>query len=322
MTTPLQGQPLSALTEAESPFVPAWRLAELSRSPMLMVRYRVAQHPRTTPDVLERLARDRSLFVCEMVARNPNCQAVALERLATHKNASERAFVGAHRQAPASVLALLGADPVEQVREAVAGNPATASGLLEALIHEVDVGIRVAAAGNTSASAVVLAAAGQDPTPVVQEALICNPSATVELFAELFKRASPALSLLAETTLDTSNLWMSVLAACSRNTSILEFRALSHSLSRGVRWRVACNPATPTGVLTELARDEDDRVRAAATARLAPPPPEMAPGPSTWERVVAPYGLAVEKVAWQLMCEGVGGTVEELVAIAVGSLAS
>lgn len=91
-----------------------------------------------------------------------------------------------------------------------------------------------------------------------------------------------------------------------------------------VREAVARNPATSPRTLARLAKDSSLTVGTVARGVLGRSllRGEESSSPAlTWDEVIAPYGRAVEEVAWSVVCGGFDGSLEELVAAAVGAVA-
>jgi CheY-like chemotaxis protein len=101
-----------------------------------MAKHRLASHPETTPEVLEKLGERGSDQVSERVAENANTPPATLDKLASHDNPDVRVAVADNHGTSAETLEALAADPNPDVRFRVAENPDTPVELLETLAED------------------------------------------------------------------------------------------------------------------------------------------------------------------------------------------
>ena len=107
-------------------------------------KMRLASHPDTAPDVLQRLTDKNEPSVLERVAENSQTAPDTLEQLSSNDSADVRSAVTENKNTPSETLRLLAADENPDVRYRIAENPETPALLLETLAgdHNPYVGAR------------------------------------------------------------------------------------------------------------------------------------------------------------------------------------
>lgn len=283
------------VAEAASCNVPAFRHHQLAHHPDPEVREALAKNRAASPEILTVLATDRSDDVREVVARNHSTPTAALVTLAGPDQAPDvRAAVASNRTTPPEVLTILAHN--HEFSQRVAQNPNTSPSTLTALGVAPDRRTRIHVAGNLATTPEALTSLARDPEVGVPRAVAGN-------------RCTPPEVLV---VLAHAGFRMEVAGNPAAPPEILA--TLADDTDRDVRKRVLWNRSTPQEVLAVLALDGCVRIPTRRTEGPAPVAP-------TWATVVAPYGRAVEEVAWSLVREGFDGTLEEVVAVAVGALA-
>lgn len=96
-------------------------------------KHRLASHPETAPEVLEKLAEKESKELLERVAENIHTPPSTLEKLAAHEAPEVRSAVTDNANTPDASLEALSKDEHPDVRFRVAENPNTPGNILETL---------------------------------------------------------------------------------------------------------------------------------------------------------------------------------------------
>ncbi len=99
-------------------------------------KHRLASHPDTSPEVLDKLADGDSTELLERVAENEQTTPDTLEKLSTHATQEVRSAVTDNVNTPDSALRSLAADEHPDVRYRLAGNPQTPVDVLETLTDD------------------------------------------------------------------------------------------------------------------------------------------------------------------------------------------
>lgn len=295
--------------------LPAYALEECSSDKDLAVRVAVAANLRTPARALEVLSQDPEPNVLVKVAGNPGASSADLERVCHNAQSDSdwwvRWAVASHPNASAEILESLSGDIAWMVREVVAQNPRTPARVLERLGRDDHWGVLLAVAAHADASEDVLAelerTGGQEWE--MRAALAGNP-------------ACPARMLQRFATDRSGSVCLAVAGnrACPQDA----LTALAQHKNPFVRQRAVDNPATEEEVRGRVAATLDDGQgipRDSLGAAEGDTSPVVAGQVSPWEEIVAPYGLAAEEVAWSLVQGGFDGSLQDLVAVAVGAVA-
>lgn len=203
--------------------------------------------------------------------------------------------------------------------EAVAANPSTPSEALSRLAQDRRLGVRAMVAANPSTPSEALGGLvdlAARPHARVRAAVAANP-------------ATPAAALERLSGDFEWRVRRDVAANPSTGLEGLRRLGAGPDPDPEVRWQVASNPSTPPDVLRRLRPADAEwgfRVQRASQAlrekiahRRQGETPQQAAAQG-WAAVVTPYGRAVEEVAWGLVRDGFAGSLEDLVAVAVGAL--
>jgi hypothetical protein len=97
---------------------------------------RLASHPDTSPESLDKLAQKDSPELLERVAENAHTTTETLEKLATHEEPDVRGAVTENKNTPDEILHVLAADENPDVRFRLAENPQTPVVVLETLVND------------------------------------------------------------------------------------------------------------------------------------------------------------------------------------------
>ena len=127
---------------ASNPNVTPEILARLADSGSDRVRKRVARHPKTPANVLERLAKGR---MAEHVCRNPNIPRELLDKLVVHGGSDVLCSIAVTESTPVDILERLSHDGSYLVRGYVASNRSTSEWLVKKLAKDSDISVRHAA---------------------------------------------------------------------------------------------------------------------------------------------------------------------------------
>ena len=101
-----------------------------------LVRQGVAEHPKITPEILDKLKDDQNTNIRKKVAENLNMSLVIMEYLAKDSIASVRQALVKNVKTPATILDKLKSDRSKYVRQAVAENPNTSLDTLRELLND------------------------------------------------------------------------------------------------------------------------------------------------------------------------------------------
>lgn len=97
---------------------------------------RLASHPDTSPESLDKLAQKDSTELLQRVAENAHTAPETLETLATHEEPDVRGAVSENINTPDEILHVLAADDNPDVRFRLADNPQTPAIVLEKLVND------------------------------------------------------------------------------------------------------------------------------------------------------------------------------------------
>lgn len=101
-----------------------------------MAKHRLASHPETRPEVLEKLGKGGSSELLQRVAENANTSSATLDELAGHEASQVRAAVTDNQGTSAETLKTLAGDANPDVRLRIAENPNTPVAILETLAED------------------------------------------------------------------------------------------------------------------------------------------------------------------------------------------
>lgn len=243
-------------------------LTKLSKDESDFVRIFVALNPKASPEILAQLVNDKNSTVREYLLYNPNTPFWVVEKLAGEKLAkSDREFVARNPKIPLFILEQLAKhDDVEVLRH-VAFNRRIPGTLLEQLAKDSRFEVRQAVALNWN-------------TPVhVSEQLLGDPSCyystnysniTHSILAMRYLERNPeGLSWVLENFAKYSpDLLARFLALLHPQTPAIALAQNCHAFEWIWRYAIAINPNTPPLTLSNLARDANRIVRAAAKVSL------------------------------------------------------
>ena len=275
MADPLEWDIERRLAAATDPFTAAAVLSALADDRDLLVRTAVARNPNTphrvrvaaaedsysTPlPVLMALANDTNWLVRSAVAHNhgtPDYVRDALQRVGSDPTSGwhrfERLAAAENPGTTRRILWVLSTDSLDNVAQAVASNPNTPSDMLVILAVSSRQEVRSAVARNLNSPDWLLTSLAWDTAWRVREEVARNRNSPDFVLAQLARR-HPAVQT------DGSTDWGLISERIKRDIE-----------NRGIRARVARNPATPVSTLVRLANDPEGEVRDMVAANLKTP---------------------------------------------------
>lgn len=335
--------------EAASRYTPAWRLTRLARHADPYVRAAAVRNPRCPQQTCAHVAEtDDDRKVLLGVVSNHNCSTELLvvvhHRTQTARDATARdqkqriaTAILSHRNCPVELLTSI-ADAARNftVCAAIIGNERCPQEVFDRLVASA-----LAAVTKQQAAILVLGAATSSKhcSAALFERLITavpsyvaeSPRCPPHLLAQLANMEDEQLSIAvagnvncppaALAQLANNPDWLvRATAAGNPMADQATLRTLAADPNQAVQAVVAKHPSCPPDVQVALLGfrgrepgeeipDEEDRKRALAFI-------------AAWAQHVAPYGQAVEEVAWDLVCRGFTGTFGNLAATAAGAALS
>ena len=233
---------IDALALSSNPYVSGGSLTGLSSNPTMLVRYHVARHRRTPPDVLATLSDDvRDVRIA--LASNPATPPVILDALLGDASEYVRIQVASNPALGEEKMRLIMAGyPAAAMRRALAANEAAPADLLDVLAGDPDTSTRQAVAENANSPAAVLEHLTGDPSVDVVAAVAGNAAVDPELLANHHEWSTgpEVLCRLAENPSCPPH----VLESMERGSYDLSFE-------------LAANPSSPTTVLDRIVRNPD-----------------------------------------------------------------
>lgn len=264
-------------------------LCALARDEHNLVRDSVAENSACPPDALRELARSRQLLVLRRVLVHPNTSPELLEELLPDLGPDLCRILANGPHASLDLLTRLSQDRRPVVREAVAANERCPQDVLWELRHD---------------NAVVLACAVTNPA--------C-PAALVDFVTTRLRQQA-----------GTDDGMALVRALAERNLPDQLWEVVLEVGAQTAAMRLVENENCPSRVLERLAGDANTEIRwrakYALSAREEQQTRPVRPV-ARWSDVVVPLGLAVEQVAWGLLCGGFEGSLQTLAEVAAGAVA-
>ena len=242
------------------------------------VRWFLAGNPACPSQALDVVAEDSTLL--HSVAANPNCSQQTLLRLAAWQPGAEvsdpgvartratdiRSFVASNPACPPEILQQLAGDPTTRVRAAAAANPDIAARALQKLAASPDVAVQAAAASNPACPPQMIRKLVRSADPSgsglrVVSAAAANAACPQDLLWDLARSTNPALRRAVVTNPAATAEMLGWIAGCGDDDA---------------RWGAARHRSAPAVLVSRLARDTSDKVRAVAVSNSACPLGELA----------------------------------------------
>ena len=263
------------------------------------VRWFLAGNPACPSEALDVIAEDPSFVLLHSVATNPNCSQQTLLRLAAWHPGAEvsdpgvartratdmRSFVASNPACPPQMLQQLAGDPATLVRAAAAANPDIAAGALQKLAASPDVAVQAAAAANPACPPQMIRKLVRSADPSgsglrVISAAAANAACPQDLLRDLVRSTNPALRREVVTNPAATAEMLGWIAGCGdavarcgaarhRSAPAVLVSRLARDASDKVRAVAVSNPACPLGELAASLDDPSDLVKTNAVAELA-----------------------------------------------------
>lgn len=288
---------------------------QVLKDPQWAVRAAAAANPASGEVLLRALAQDEHEFVRACLAENSACPPDVLQMYATSGVGAlvRRAVVHPATPPEARGVTLPKLDLFPRCE--LARHPHLPLHLMRQLAQDVDPRVRQVVAENSQCPADILWGLRND-APAILNRVVSNPNCPPVLIEDMKARLRRHAG-----TPEGDN--RAELLAVHRLPASL-FEVLAEVGPLAARQQLAENQDCPTEVLQSLVGDPnpdlDHRARHWLRMRTGQQA-ELSASITAWDEEVAPYGHAVEQVAWAMACASFGGTLSELAAIAVGTVA-
>lgn len=235
---------------AAYPETPPEILNELVKEDSLEIHRAIAMNVKAQPELL-RVVKEKNednVFILRFIAAHPNTSVDILKELAIHEDGSTREQIAANRSTPPETLRNLAGDGYYKIRMAVGSNPMTPKDILEEWMKEGNPSIKGSLASNPSIPLDTLLEWIKSGSSGIKIAIASNAAASPDMLTKLSKDK------------DSGVLYAVALNSKTESKVLEEF--FSKMKSKKIFSAVAANPGTPQSILTRLAEDGDDTVRA------------------------------------------------------------
>lgn len=293
----------------------------ISKDPSRAVRLAAAENPASGEKLLRALwAVDDDLLHRSRIIDNPSCPADVLREAAMSGREHLVCRAAKHPKTPPEVWGEVWADLSVPDRCTLATMPHTPAALLGQLARDPSSTVRQAVATSPLCPVELLWGLRNDEAEIVAR-IVCNPNCSQAVLDTVVSALQPpaegkVVRLLAE-------------ALAASPLPPLLWEVVYATKLRGVCGLLIANDACPTSILQRMIYDPRDDISHAARGALhqreiltrhrQEQAQRLARTDPQWSSEVAIYGRAAEVVAWALLCDGFGGTLADLAAVAVGT---